>query len=84
MIGNFIILELSPLKLHHEIPCYWVKFHAIINFTREAQVIPTYVRTYAVTVLPYTLCTSYHGTSCGSSMKVLESSSESFTRNLKR
>ena len=63
VIGNFIILELSPLKFHHEIPCYWVKFHAIINFTREAQVLPTYVRTYAFTVLPYYPMYYFHGTS---------------------
>ena len=84
VIGNFIILELSPWNFHHEIPCYWVKFHAIINFTREAQVI-TYLCTYLCFFTVFRTYPMYYlpGTSCESSWKFYESSSESFTRSLK-
>ena len=60
VIRNFIILELSPWNFHNEIPCYWVKFHAIINFTREAQVITylcTYLCVYYIAYVPYVLFT---------------------------
>ena len=68
VIGNFIILELSPWNFHHEIPCYWVKFHAIINFTREAQVI-TYLCTYLCFFTVFRTYPMYYlpGTSCESS-----------------